>query len=60
MIGPRDATQNFVFDVGKVCIWLVGIAQVLGVSRPQNTVCYDKIVIGFPSFLINSPEVKIK
>ena len=37
-----------------------GIIHVLGVPSPQNTVGHDTIEnIEFPSFLINSPEVKM-
>ena len=60
-IGPRDTTQNFVFDEGKLSIRVLHTG-----SRGFYTVkccglqLYDMIEnIDFPSFLINSPEVKM-
>ena len=57
VIGPRDKTQTSVFDEGKLSIRVFYTG-----SRSQNTVGYDMIEnihIQFPSFLINSPEVKM-
>ena len=53
VIGPQDTTQNFVFDEGKYPY------RHFTCSSPQNVVGHDMIEnIEFPSFLINSPEVK--
>ena len=50
MIEPRDTTQNSVFDEGKLTIRVLRYTGSRGYDMIEN--------IQFPSFLINSPEVK--